>query len=1262
MEKLMGKRPLRRVFGSMLFCSALILALVMVMVLVMEEYSDRQAKNMARTFAEEKLRADVNNLLVDIERQRTEVVGAFQHEIEQAVLLLTTIPGHALAGFLTDTGALLCDSAGIRPNIELFNAQGSLLYRSHEPHSGSDTPLYAKELVHDGLTLRVFTTRLAVDAVIGQKVRALIYEKHYGNQQQIWIDEIVNYAGGDNYAIQRFHPGQPAVEGTFLSTALQDAAGGQPRLTELQEIREKGESFQSCSFRDRQTAKTVLKYSFARLYKPCNWIVATDIPVSKLHEGPQFLKIQAMPLRMMLLCAGVLFLLLATFLCLHLLKRNTELHLAKANALEQKKIRRMYELTTSAAMCIVWEYQPRNHRVIFQLGNEYTHRIITAFGIPPVLEDVPASLLHLVDTANQADFVAMYDKLDKGADTASCHFCAMLNGESTWWRLLGTAVKNDVGETVTVYFTAQNISRQVSEEERYQQELLLFGEEKLGKLMSRGRYDLTRNSVLAFHSVSSKAFDVQNGKSYDMLHASFVQMPILEEDRERLVDLLDRSNLSRRFAEGRNRFSVEYFREKDANTRIWARLEIHTLRNPHTGHIECFIYAYDETKTHLQAQILQHMAELSYESIGIIDLEQKVLSFYDTGRGKNEGLSEDSHDYASYMKNFAENCLLEEQRAAFLEQMALGRITNALNAASRHFFSLTQRDKNGLFRRKQYQFCYLDESKGSVFFAKSDITEQYRMEQEQVQLVREALEQAEVANQAKSKFLSQMSHEIRTPMNAIVGLTMLARHSTGNWEKMTEYLAKIDAASRVLLGILNDVLDMSAIESGKLQIASTEFDLHEVLDNISTLYLAQCAQKGVQFSLVDDVRHVRLIGDSLRLSQVLLNLVSNACKFTDSGGSVRVIVSERDWNSSTLFLKFVVADTGVGMGQDVLERIFLPFEQENAGTARRYGGSGLGLAITRNLVEKMRGSITVTSEKGRGTTFTVELPFGSAESSAAGEDTRSMPHTLLVGDRVTAQDGGSLLQSLRVPHDVALSADEAVNLTTEANQHDPYTVCLLDWDMPELDGADTVRRLRAASNGELVFIAAARDVAAIEEAARTAGATHSVSKPLLHSTLYNLLLAVSRQLPHRAVPKGDVVHDFTGHRVLVAEDNEINREVTKGLLNMVHMEADFAVDGRQAVELFASAQAGTYDCILMDVQMPVLNGYEATRDIRALPHPQAKTIPILAMTADAFIEDVSFALANGMNGHIAKPVDPGELYRKLARVIPGSARQASPTA
>lgn len=522
------------------------------------------------------------------------------------------------------------------------------------------------------------------------------------------------------------------------------------------------------------------------------------------------------------------------------------------------------------------------------------------------------------------------------------------------------------------------------------------------------------------------------------------------------------------------------------------------------------------------------------------------------------------------------------------------------------------------------------------------------------QALSDALESARNANAAKSNFLSHMSHEIRTPMNAIIGMTTIAMSKIDDQSRVEDCLGKIAQSSRHLLSLINDVLDMSRIEGGKLTIAHEPFNFRLVVQGIVNIIQPQAQERNQNFEVsLLEVDEEELCGDVLRLNQILINILSNAVKFTPQGGSIRLKIQQLHKTGTNIRFRFIVRDTGIGMSQEFINRLYTPFEQATVFTASKFGGTGLGMAITKNLTSLLGGSIAVKSKEGKGTEFTVELPFGLSGRQPSRELPGLEPLKVLVvdDDRGTCEHAALLLERMGLRTRWVLTGQEAVDIIVHAHEYgDDYDVCFIDWKMPDMDGVETVRRIREQVGPEtLIIIISAYDWSLIEREAREAGVNAFVNKPFFASTLYDTLLTVTRPASAKIEPgAAGRQYDFSGARILLAEDNEFNREVAQEFLEMAGAVVECAENGKEALEKFMRSKPGEYTLILMDVQMPVMDGYEATRAIRASGHARAETIPILAMTANAFNEDIAAAVQAGMNGHLAKPIDVAVLYRHIA--------------
>ncbi|MDE5907651.1 MAG: response regulator [Lachnospiraceae bacterium] len=523
----------------------------------------------------------------------------------------------------------------------------------------------------------------------------------------------------------------------------------------------------------------------------------------------------------------------------------------------------------------------------------------------------------------------------------------------------------------------------------------------------------------------------------------------------------------------------------------------------------------------------------------------------------------------------------------------------------------------------------------------------------------EALQAAQVANRSKTTFLSNMSHDIRTPMNAILGFTTLLAKDAENPAKVREYTKKITASGQHLLGLINDVLDVSKIESGKAVLTIGEFMLSDMLSAIDSIIRPAAKEKGQSFEIsVTGIRRERLLGDETRLKQILINLLSNAVKYTQEGGSIflRIIGMEQ---RSDLFehIRIEVEDNGFGMTQEYLEIIFDAFTRAENSTTNKVQGTGLGMAITKNIVELMGGTIEVNSEVGKGSLFKVDLELRIAEQETDEEFWKEHGISRILvadDDEKVCQSIQNFMEDTGVLVDTVSSGEAAVEAARITRKEGAfYQMILIDWKMPGMDGIEAVRQIRGSVSEQIpILLMTAYDREEIEEEAIRAGVFGFLAKPFFVSELKEWILEGDRK-QDKTLPEGEKFEgiSLSGRNFLVAEDNEINAEILKELLDIEGAACEIATNGKQALERFASAAEGEFDAIIMDVQMPVMNGYEATKHIRALARKDAAIIPIIAMTANAFAEDVKDAMSAGMNAHVSKPVDMELLKKTIHQYI-----------
>lgn len=568
-----------------------------------------------------------------------------------------------------------------------------------------------------------------------------------------------------------------------------------------------------------------------------------------------------------------------------------------------------------------------------------------------------------------------------------------------------------------------------------------------------------------------------------------------------------------------------------------------------------------------------------------------------------------------------------------------------------------------------YEWCSIavtaaEEENGeptAVTMAVRNIDDVISREEKQKQMLEQAVERAEAANHAKSDFLSRMSHDIRTPMNAILGMTSIATMHIDEKERVLDALSKITISGKHLLGLINEVLDMSRIESGKVSLMENGFNLSDTIESLMTVFRTQMDAKGLMLNAgIAKLEHENVIGDEQHLQQIFMNIMGNAVKFTPEGGKISIYIEEKPSAISGCgFYEFTFEDTGIGMEKDYIDKIFEPFSRASDSRTSKIEGTGLGMSIAVNIARMMQGDIKVESELGKGSKFTVTVYLKLDDTTDADLAAYSGLPVLVVDDEeVSCENSCEMLKSLGMDAAYVLSGEEAVHRIVDAGANDKkFAVVILDWKMPDKDGLETAKEIRAKVGHDIsIIILSAYDWADIESEAMDAGVDAFIGKPLFKSRLIQVLKEVLGQDQGYEKKESTVLEtfkqqDFSGKRVLLVEDNEINIEVAKELLSIVGIQVEMAMNGKLAVETVMEKEPGYYDLIFMDIQMPVMNGYEAAKAIRASGREDLEEIPIVAMTADAFADDIRKSEEAGMNDHVSKPVDIGKLEEALRRWI-----------
>ncbi|MDD3222017.1 MAG: response regulator [Lachnospiraceae bacterium] len=783
------------------------------------------------------------------------------------------------------------------------------------------------------------------------------------------------------------------------------------------------------------------------------------------------------------------------------------------NALEQSQT--LLESAIQSADMTVFEYDCIRRRIIQRESSIEKH------GLKTIIEDVPESLIvsgycHKDSADSYRD---MFERLHQTGTTVQGEFYVkQKNSLGYWWEhVILTPIFDEKGNMIKAVGTSMDVTERKEKEKRYYQQIGIMSSSAENNLITKIQYNLTRREIVYASAMRDDAILIQENEGFETVLDKLVPVVVGDKSRKRVLEALDRDRLLRNFAAGAVEEEIEYKRRVPGAAITFAKMRCLMSADPQTNDIMLFIYCYDNTERMIEEKIVEQLGSSEYDVIGIIDVATGDYVVKNMKEIHRKDIPPAGNDFYGMCERVIRHTVVPENQKEMLENIHLENIIYQLadNESYAFPYSVLGREKKIL--RKKLQFRYLDQSKSSILYTCSDITDIYQQEQEQLQKIQRALVEAKQATQAKTDFLSRMSHDIRTPLNAILGSASLAQDETDDSEAVRNYLETIESSGRFLLGLINDILDISKIESGKIELRPEVCRVSDFAHSVEMAIRPLMEKKHIEFIFKMNCGFHTIFVDKLRHQQIFFNLLSNAAKYTPEGGRVEYTTEAIPAPEGMVGVRNTVRDNGIGMTEAYMSHLFEPFTRDNNAVINQTEGSGLGLAIVKNIVDAMGGRIHVNSELGKGFEFIVDL--------------------------------------------------------------------------------------------------------------------------------YMPLVAAEKQLDRKPVNQDERI--LKGKQVLLVEDNVINTRIASKLLEKKGCVVISAVNGQEAVDVFREAEAGAIDLILMDIRMPVMNGLEAARSIRELKKADSATVPIIAMTADAFSEDIIKTEEAGMNGHLPKPVEPDKLYQIL---------------
>ena len=812
------------------------------------------------------------------------------------------------------------------------------------------------------------------------------------------------------------------------------------------------------------------------------------------------------------------FLSLAYFVSAAMARSNANALLKQSEENERNQ-KRIYEASVENVELFVCEFNVAD-KAITLMDNPYTLNKSKEYGIPRVINNVPDCFINNMNSPNYKTVTDMFEKLYNGIPRASCTiwFKPDKNENPIWLKLNYTTVFNSEKQPCKSYFTSQNITRQSAEIDKYRQELAYYESADSKNLIAKGHHNLSDNCIINYTALSEKALDINPFRSYDDNYMLFYLSSTNEQDRCKVKNFVSRDNLIKQFTEGKSNFICDFTREIKGKNTTWVRTEIHIFEAPESHKIESFIYTYDITEEHLAQMMVQRMAALGYDTISIINTESGSFTAYEDANSNNFSLKKSSTSYKNDVIPFLAENVSANQKQEVIKAVGIETIKANLEKSDCYTFAYDSLAADGTSYRKFLQYCCIDDDKRNILFCISDITKQYLNEQRHIHQLQDVLLEAEKANSAKTEFISRISHDIRTPIGAITNMTAFAFEDIDDKEKLKDDLRKIQVSNTFLLSLINDVLDISKIDSGKIELNPEPYLYDDFISNIRNMFEPLCNEKNIKLEIESEKISSIIKIDKTRFNQIAMNLISNAVKFTPDGGTIRIYTFSQSRGNGLCDCIFRVSDSGIGMSSEFVSNMFEPFSQEYENPLRdkTITGTGLGLSIVKKIVDIMGGRISVSSTPGKGTEISIYFVVENAENNKS-------------------------------------------NYSESAN--------------------DKIFQNNSTLSG----------------------------------------------------------------KVILAEDNVINTEIAKRILKALGLDVVHAENGMAALKIFEASKENEFFTILMDIQMPIMNGYEATEKIRALKRTDAKTIPIIAMTADAFSAAIEHSRAVGMTNYITKPLDIAKL-------------------